>query len=729
MRTTLYIGGNRIDLSQDIDIRTNYSLEEIENPTNRSSDFSRTITIPSTPNNNATFGFIAEFDTYVSTFNPTTVYSAVVQQDGIETFVGIAQLLKVSFNGRTYEYEVSLFGQTADLYKSLGQTLLTDLDFSDLNQIWNATNVEASWDLIGDGESVVYPAIDYGQGGYERNWSSPASFLTTTDMFYPAIPLLVYVNKIFEHAGFTYTCDEFETDLFKHIYVPYGISGIPYITEDYYYLFLYKIRLLNQNPTPRNTYPDTTSQILELGYDTSPYVNGGNYDIGTYRFTAPNDCTLNVQFRTTAQADNSVFLVPFNVTFKLLKNGAYYADFFAFTWTTVGFTQTRSAVIPNVDLVAGDYLEVLIDVSGAPATRNVYLFHQSTFWMNQLVGVPQMTIGAEWNMNDTIVPQVKCTDVLTDLIEMYNLMVVPDKNRPKHLNIIPWKDFYTNDFVDWTNKFDEKRGFEIIPAGFYNTKKYLFEFRNGGSFYEKRYAGTYGNNYGARLYFSNNDFSEGENVKTLTSGIGIPTGSYGSSRIYPRFYDVDENGNVKPVAPNFRLVFLKKVVYQNDGDELGVFAFNGNPLPYYPYAGTLDDPYEPTFDLTFGIPRELYYATTPVNNTLFDYTNANLFNVYWKRYIEEMTDQDAKKLIAYFTLTPVDVQNLDYRKYVYIGNTLWRIFSITDYNSVVDESVKVELIRVLPQTPFIPEVFDLTGGTGKKIGDETAPLLDLNIEP
>ena len=43
MITELYIDGNRLDLSDDIDIRLTYSITDIENPVERKGTVSRTV--------------------------------------------------------------------------------------------------------------------------------------------------------------------------------------------------------------------------------------------------------------------------------------------------------------------------------------------------------------------------------------------------------------------------------------------------------------------------------------------------------------------------------------------------------------------------------------------------------------------------------------------------------------------------------------------------------------
>jgi len=176
---------------------------------------------------------------------------------------------------------------------------------------------------------------------------------------------------------------------------------------------------------------------------------------------------------------------------------------------------------------------------------------------------------------------------------------------------------------------------------------------------------------------------------------------------------------VKPVTPNLRILYHEYIPFPSDTE----FVFEGTEYTSYPYAGNLDNPYNPTKDLCFGIPRELYYQSDETSGAIYRYTNNNLFNRFWLDYVKLYTDKDAKKVKLFVQLTPVDVLNLDFRKPIYINGTLFYLLSVNDYDANSDESTSVELLKVLDLAPFTPTVFELTSGTGAFISDEPKPQL------
>lgn len=722
MITELYINGQRLDLFDDVDINITYSVQDIENPTNRQSNFSRTIQIPSTTSNDAIFGSIYLFNTWVVDFDPSVKADCLILQSGNQVFEGVAQLLAIKQNESGRTYEIGLYGEAANLFKTIGDAELTDLDFSDLNHVWDSTNIEDSWTFseTADGTGYYYPFIDYGQD-FERQNTAPASFFYTVEDFYPAIYLKEYVDRIFDSAGFTYESNFLNGangSVFKQLIVPYGVSGVPYITEEQALGNLYWVRL-NADLTRNNLIPVTQFQF---GTATpSPYFNSGSYNLSTRKFIAPADRTYNFQLRVTAtlvQAtgpSNSVAL-----TCNLYKNGTVVMPNMVVYWdinTPANTTITQDFFIQDTATVGDEYE---IRYQGGAIGYTILIDSSNTYWLNQIAGTPKMEPGDLWDMNQTIVPKVKQSELLSSVISMFNLYVYPDKYNQKKLYIEPWSQFFDQGVVDWTDKWDLNKGFEVLPSGFYNPKTFKFSYKNGGSFFEKRYQASYTQGYGTRIYNVENEFNTGDVSKEIVAGCGIMAGYTSSSRIAPRYFDMDQNGNVKPVAPGFRILFGRYASYPKDA---GFFVFETNPFDKYPYAGTLDNPYEPILDILFGVPRELYYSNNTETNAIYRYTDGNLFNTYWKNFVDTYTNKDAKKIIAYLQLTPVDMNNLDFRKLIYINGVLFYLLSVTDYKPNNDESTKVELLKVLNLPAFVPTTFELTNGTGAFINDEPKPQI------
>ena len=111
-------------------------------------------------------------------------------------------------------------------------------------------------------------------------------------------------------------------------------------------------------------------------------------------------------------------------------------------------------------------------------------------------------------------------------------------------------------------------------------------------------------------------------------------------------------------------------------------------LTSYGYAGHVNDPDDPTEDINFGAPREVYFTTDT-------YPTTNLFNAYYSDYMAEITDKDSKLITCNVLLNALDVLNLNFGKLVMIDNQLFRINKIEGYNSIDYKTCKVELLKVI----------------------------------
>jgi hypothetical protein len=734
MITELYIDGKRLDLSDDIDIRLTYSITDIENPVERKGTVSRTIEIPGTPHNDNVFGSIYRFDQWVIGFDPSVRVNAYVLQNGIEVFNGIAQLLAIKSDGQFKTYELGLYGENVNLFKQLGDNELTDLDFSELNHEWDGANVVDAWfNSVGStGNDYYYPAIDYGQASFTRT-QAPSAYadIFTTGDFYPAISVKKYLDKIIAGAGFTYVSDFLTSQWFKQLIVPYGVSGVPYLTQEQMQGALFYIGLSGGI----QDIADGTLQKVSMATDTpAPFFDGGGYDTTNKRYTPPYNADFNIQVRVNVQPNLSL---GFDQTVKVYvrKNGTTLTQIIEYTWVAGGGSavQQLSGII-TMPLTTSDYVEVWMDFSvdsGSPIFPPpfVRIFTDGTYWLNQISGTPLMQPGFVWDMNQTIIPKIKQSDFLMYLVRMFNLFIMPDKYDQKKLYIEPFSDFYdTSNYLDWTPLYDVEKGYEVVPCGYMNPKTYKFSYKDAGGYFEKRYQSAYQSSYASRTYVSANEFSNGEQAEDVGFGNSVMVGFSPSPRIYARYYDMDNKGtasggdvalDVKPVTPNLRILYHEYIPFPSETE----FVFEGTEYTSYPYAGTLDNPYNPTRDLCFGIPRELYYQSDETSSAIYRYTNNNLFNRFWLDYVKLYTDKNAKKVKLYVQLSAIDVLNLDFRKPIYINGTLFYLLSVNDYDPTNNESTSIELLKVLDLAPFEPTVFQLTGGTGAFISDEPKPQL------
>jgi len=118
------------------------------------------------------------------------------------------------------------------------------------------------------------------------------------------------------------------------------------------------------------------------------------------------------------------------------------------------------------------------------------------------------------------------------------------------------------------------------------------------------------------------------------------------------------------------------------------------------------------------------YGTATVNYwklTLVDVQmKYNLFNVFYKQQMIELTDQTARLMTCNIYLTPTDIANFKFNDIVYTHGEYWRVNKIIDFDtsSDVNQTTKVELIKIVrAQTNKLIDYIaggylGIAGGTG-----------------
>jgi hypothetical protein len=299
---------------------------------------------------------------------------------------------------------------------------------------------------------------------------------------------------------------------------------------------------------------------------------------------------------------------------------------------------------------------------------------------------------------------IKQSDFFNSIIKAFNLFVEVDKSNEFNLLIEPRPTFYSSGTVnDWSDKLDYSKETKIIPMGEINNKTYLFTYKDDKDYFNTDYQTKFAEIYGQKKYDIQNDFLKGE-VKTELIFSPTPlVDTIGHDRVISKIYTLDNNGAIKFTPSNIRLLYyggLKTTL--NTWQHI---ATSGTTIrSNYAYAGHLDDVQNPTFDLSFTNPRQVYY--TPER-----YTTNNLYNKYWKDYIEQIADKDSKIFVGYFLINEFDIQSLDFRNTFYFENDYWRLNKIIDYDISAKVPTKCEFIKLKTLPPYVDDIgFNTLGG-------------------
>lgn len=213
-----------LDTDKDTQVPLTFSISDIKDISKRKGTFSKSIVLPGTKNNNILLNNYFDVNIVSGTFNINKIVNCAIIQDGITILDNaIMQLVSVNISqpsvpqGRI-EYTVLIKDTASDLFTNINNKYLSDLDFSNLNHIYNAQNVISSFNnTISDGYKYVMP---FNSPNLDQFGADAVFDLIE---FSPGIYAKQYFDKIFTGAGYTYNWSDALTKYrFDKLIIPYN---------------------------------------------------------------------------------------------------------------------------------------------------------------------------------------------------------------------------------------------------------------------------------------------------------------------------------------------------------------------------------------------------------------------------------------------------------------------------------------------------------------------------
>jgi hypothetical protein len=706
--TEIYIENQRLDLSKDLSTEFTYNIDDIKDFASRNTNFSKTIILPGNAVNNKLFGHIFEFGSsnfYDETqpnvgynFNASKAAGCIVFIDKVQIFKGIIRLLEIVIDNGTIEYECAVFGELGGFVAALGNEKIEELDFSEYDHDWTVANIEASWDSV-DGTGYFYPLVDYGKvsSANKHDWDVKA--------YRPALYVREYMDKLITDSGYTYESSFFNSAVFRRLVIPNNqkqLSG--YTTNGFQAV-----------PTERTYTNDETD--FPLQFTVSQLGNFVASQTDTL-FTYTGASQLFGSLELTIQG---LWQTPYPGAVRILKNNAEIYRISVGTGNSNNYF-TASTEIDPANFQNGDTfrVEFVVSVAGRTQPNNLLIIDGSLKILSDASEPVPINYGEAISMNSTLPKGIFKKDFFASIIKMFNMYVVEDTTRSKHLIIKPYIEFYDFDgqsllaiddfnsllkvndqdflllldgsiqYLDWTYKVDRSKPMKLKPMSELNGRYFEFKYKNDTDYYNEQYQKKYSQAYGTRIEDSGFDFAKEKQTAEIIFAPTPLVGYSGEDKIFSTIFKL--NNNVEdPTEHVIRILQAKKIT-----DVTNYSIKNGatvlDTLTTYGYAGHLDDPDAPNADLNFSVPGELYFELAT------DYPTANLFNAYWSEYVAEITDKDSKLLSAFIYLKTKDIFNLDFSKLIWIDGALWRLNNIQDFNPMDIGTTKAEFLKVIETT-------------------------------
>jgi hypothetical protein len=667
----LYLENNKVDINESFSTILTLAIDDIKDFGAKNSTFSKTILLPGTKNNNKLLGNIFSVnaanqynpggDNIGINFNAAIAANAIIFADNMQVFKGIFRVLEVIIDDGFIEYECAVFGELGGFIAALGTKKLEDLDFGIADIAWTNTNIASSWDSIA-GSGVYFPLIDYGVVSTNKvDFDFKA--------FRPALYVKEYLTNIINTSGYTWDFPLLSTALFDRLVIPNNQKELTKNTSD---ALVATAKTKNYTSAAGNV----EFNISNAGNFT---ITGSGSDFTYNSGTAfAGSIVLNVSGVINAISPSSDF------TIQLRKNGTPIS---IVTYTLPGNNYNFNAIlnVASIALVNTDTLDV--DLVGNFSDLDI-----EDGYFNIISTTPTDVVinyGENIVINDTIPKGILQKDFFSSIVKMFNLYIFEDYTTEKKIKISPFVTFYEDaTAVDWSLKVDRSKPMRIKPMSELNSRYYAYKYKSDNDFYAENYRKKYNENYGDYIYDSEYEFAKETTSVEVIFASSVLYKESGTDKVYPAIYKKsNENLKEDKIDSIIRILQAKKITsvtswaLKNGGTTLASYTAYG-------YAGHLNDPSTSSFDLNFGVPKEITFTTT-------SYTPNNLFNVYWSSYLAEITDKDSRLLTSTMKLSNRDIYNLDFSKLIWIDGVLYRLNKIEDFNASKEDTCKVELVKII----------------------------------
>ena len=698
-----------LEVKEGTSFPLNFQVGDIRDISQRKGNFSKTITLVGSKNNNDLLNHYYDVNIVAGTFDINAVTTCSVIQDGIpvmeDASLQLTAVKKVQITDgyeEHVEYEVLIKESKADFFTAINNLELTDIDFSDLNHTYDAFNVVNRFsNTVADGFKYILP----GSG----------SVINTTQEFKPAIFAKTYFDRIFNDSGFQYNWPTLSATKFDKLIIPYN-GGIDNFDYNDYVVKAEKttpstvtspIQLVPQ--TPFYTFSNLT-EIEDLqgifdpiiGEYTTPF-NISSSNAQFYEFNVVVSYSLDLINTGTVPATLSIpplYTVRYRNTYNnFIVQGPNHVGpasvpvgTTTFATDTVAFTQQVSD--PNT---LNQFTNILMQIQAVQTSLNTFYTPNIQLALNILSAKITITlssnivaIGGTIDVNDYVPKKIKQNDFIKAIFNMFNLYAEVDKSLPNMLNLIHRDDYYdAGKEVDWTLKLakDREQSLSFLPE--LTSKKVILTYKADKDTPNTIYTNATNQIYGqAEVVFDNEYVKDITTKDILFSPTPIDGSTFGA--YVPMLAGAQPDTNIRILYDSTAEVGLTPC----QGFNIYDYGTTGmTNITSYPYVGHFDDPLNPTWDLNFATCAFYYYMPSTL-------TQNNLYNRYWRRTMGQINN--GKMLTAYFNLKENDIQALELNDKIRIDNSWWNINRVIDYNANGNELTQVELISIDNEVQLMP---------------------------
>lgn len=448
MVTKLFIGNDRLDLYNDENISLVSSIQDSQDITKNTTDFTKSFVVPASDINNAIFKhwYDASID---NSFDARIKAAGRIELDGVPFRSGKWRLSKVSVKkGKADSYTINFFGNLVDIPKALGNFELSDLNLSAFTHDRTGANIKQGLeDGLSDG-SIIYNLLAKKQLYYSSDPTDTTQEEKTANIAYnsgnntgvyysdlkPSIRLIEIIKAIESDRNLTFSRDFFGRTEFLNLY------------------------LWCNNDKDRNV--KDTAQLIRFDGGDNTYIPTTPPNNTTGTFPALNwafvlNITPLVGYENT---DYSIAWIIDGEEVKVSKknNGNRY---------TLGYFADKTVQL-KIEIRSQFKIQYYGDLEQREfdPLNDYPLLAETSFSTNTLT--PVVDIAAN-------LPKLKLTEFLKGLFKAFKLVVIPLENGTIYVNTL--QAYYAEGVLYDYTKYIDFENYDVSRGDMLNDIKFNFE--------------------------------------------------------------------------------------------------------------------------------------------------------------------------------------------------------------------------------------------------------------
>ena len=652
-------------------------IVNLDNLKARTGTFSKTFKVPNTKNNANLLSNVDNINSRKDYRDALNRKPCVIIVSGTQIDKGFIQVGKV-FDGFDLDsYELVFFGNNIDWVKGASELKLRDINYKNNTQDYSKSVINTVNASNSDVYDNCYPYIS--KGGNEDVGSLNAQVRD----FYPSFYIRSIIERGLNDLGWNISSSFLESTHVKRLACDLSPSFT--VAED-----VIKDSVSRAELTSSLEFGYLDTKIVIFDDDSTPPNEDLNnhYNTSTGKYTLPATGRYNVDYSLKFYNWVGITGTLVNVTIGVYSNGILKSESIRNNLNQDIINTLTGTLSVSDNINSNITIRVSFDGNISSPVSSGQVLDGSFFRVQRQAEIVE---GNSFNLNEIIPSSPTLLDVINDFTRMFNIYYWTDV-KTKTIYLEPRDTFFESktSALDWTNKLDIGKGYEVDYISSYKRNvefKYKDlnndEWLKGWQDLNKRIYARYNHVLPER-------FAEGSNTVELGlfsavySHDCVEVSPVNANLVFTSLKVWNEYRNPES-APSDRITnYNPKIFLFNNGTQLNVSGGNRQIKKF----GSLET------TIPYGI-FETYNNTTSDINLSFTGTDG-LFSTYYSNMFKNI--EEGGRLIAYLNLTSTDVDNLDFRKLVYIDrpsklNGYYLIEQVIDYNPLSDGLTKVSLFK------------------------------------